>query len=156
MQTNSISPIPVVIYQAADGSITTEVKVEGETVWLSQQQMSALFGKHVNTIGEHIGNVFKEGELDRNSVTRNFRATAADGKSYDTDHYSLDVIISVGYRVKSKQGTQFSIWANRVLKDYLVQGYALNRQRLGKEGSQLVTNCHKLKMLAEDGRRARS
>lgn len=130
MQTETSSQTPIVIYQSTDGSIATEVRLEGETAWLSQQQMAVLFGKHVNTIGEHIGNVFKENELDKISVTRNFRATAADGKSYDTVHYNLDVIISVGYRVKSKQGTQFRIWANRVLKDYLVQGYALNKQRL--------------------------
>jgi len=121
---------PIVIYQSADGSIATEVRLQGDTAWLTQRQMGELFGKNIRTISEHIRNVFKEGELDEFSVIRDFRITAADGKDYDTAHYNLDVIISVGYRVKSKQGTQFRIWANRVLKDYLVQGYALNTQRL--------------------------
>ncbi len=121
---------PIVIYQTTDGSMFTEVRLEGETVWLSQKQMADLFGKNIRTISDHIRNVFKEGELNEYSVIRNFRITAADGKDYDTAHYNLDVIISVGYRVKSTQGTQFRIWANRVLKDYLVQGYALNKQRL--------------------------
>ncbi|MDP2211860.1 MAG: virulence protein RhuM/Fic/DOC family protein [Candidatus Aquicultor sp.] len=130
MTTQENTAAPIVIYQSADGSIATEVRLQGETVWLSQKQMAELFGKNIRTVSEHIRNVFKEGELDESSVIRNFRITAADGKEYDTAHYNLDVIISVGYRVKSKQGTQFRIWANRVLKDYLVQGYALNRQRL--------------------------
>lgn len=125
--------ITIVIYQAADGSMATEVRLEGETVWLSQKQMAELFDKDVRTINEHVINVFDEGELVREATIRNFRIVRQEGQRQverEIEHYNLDVIISVGYRVKSKQGTQFRIWANRVLKDYLVQGYALNKQRL--------------------------
>ena len=121
----------VVIYE--DGSLALDTTVEGETVWLNQKQMSELFDKSKKTISEHIGNIFKEGELVRDSVVRNFRTTASDGKSYGVDYYSLDVIISVGYRVKSKRGTQFRIWANSVLKEYIIKGYALNKERLQEE-----------------------
>ena len=124
---------PIVIYQSADGSIATEVRLEGETVWLSQKQMADLFDKDVRTINEHVINAFEEGELTREATIRNFRIVRQEGQRQverEIEHYSLDVIISVGYRVKSRQGTQFRIWANRVLKDYLVQGYALNKQRL--------------------------
>jgi hypothetical protein len=138
MQPQPNSQTPIVIYQSADGSIATEVRLEGETVWLSQKQMAELFGKNIRTVSEHIRNVFKEGELVEPSVIRNYRITAADGKDYDTAHYNLDVIISVGYRVKSSQGTQFRIWANRVLKDYLVQGYALNQQRLEAQQEKMA------------------
>ena len=111
-----------------------EVRLEKETVWLSQQQMAVLFGKNVRTINEHIKNIFKEKELTKNSVIRNFRITASDGKKYNTNFYNLDVIISVGYRVKSIRGTQFRIWATKKLKDFIVKGYVLNQKRL-KEGS---------------------
>jgi prophage maintenance system killer protein len=123
----------ITIYQSADGSIATEVRLEGDTVWLSQKQMADLFDKDVRTINEHVVNVFDEGELARGATIRNFRIVRQEGKrrvERDIEHYNLDVIISVGYRVKSKQGTQFRIWANRVLKDHLVQGYTLNQQRL--------------------------
>jgi len=107
-----------------------EVRLEAETVWLTQKQMAELFNKGIPTINEHIKNIFKEGELTENSVIRNFRITASDGKVYDTKFYNLDVIISVGYRVKSKQGTQFRIWATNVLKKHLVDGYTINEKRL--------------------------
>ncbi|MBK2356180.1 RhuM family protein [Francisella hispaniensis] len=124
----------IVIYE--NGNIELKTTVENETVWLTQKQMSELFAKSVKTISEHIGNVFKEGELEKHSVIRNFRTTAADGKTYSVDHYSLDVVISVGYRVKSKQGTQFRIWANKVLKEYLIKGYALNKDKLKQQKLQ--------------------
>jgi len=117
---------PIVIYQSADGSIATEVRLEGETVWLSQKQMADLFDKDVRTINEHVINAFEEGELSREATIRNFRIVRQEGQRQverEIEHYNLDVIISVGYRVKSKQGTQFRIWANSVLKSYLVQGY---------------------------------
>jgi len=123
----------IVIYQSADGSTATEVRLEGETVWLSQKQMAVLFDKDVRTINEHIVNAFEEGELERKATIRKFRIVRQEGQRQverEIEHYNLDVIISVGYRVKSTQGTQFRIWANRVLKDYLEQGYALNKQRL--------------------------
>ncbi len=119
----------IIIYQNPEGNIKIEVRLEEETVWLTQAQMALLFGKARTTVTEHIQNVFKEGELDEHSVCRNFRLTADDGKSYDTSHYNLDVIISVGYRVKSPQGTQFRIWATQRLKEYIIKGFALNDDR---------------------------
>lgn len=116
----------LLIYQNQEGNIKIDVHLENETVWLTQDQMATLFGKGRSTITEHISNVFKEGELEQDSVCRNFRHTANDGKNYDTKFYNLDVIISVGYRVKSKQGTQFRIWATQRLKEYIIKGFALN------------------------------
>lgn len=124
---------PIVIYETADGTISTEVRLEGETVWLRQDQIRQLFGRERSVIAKHIRNVFLEGELEADSVCANFAHTANDGKTYQVDHYSLDVIISVGYRVKSPEGTRFRIWANRILKDFLVKGYALNQQRLTQQ-----------------------
>ena len=101
----------ILIYQNPDGNIKIDVRIENETVWLTQAQMATLFGKDKRIVSEHIANLFKEGELDENSVVRKFRTTAADNKNYATNYYNLDVIISVGYRVKSIQGIQFRIWA---------------------------------------------
>ena len=120
----------ITIFTTEDGQSQVEVNVIDDTVWLSQAQMCELFDKNKRTVSEHIRNIFKEGELQELSVVRNFRTTAADGKSYEVNHYSLDVIISVGYRVKSQRGTQFRIWASNILKQYLIQGYALNQQKL--------------------------
>jgi len=103
----------IVIYQSPDGTTLIDVRLEAETVWLTQKQMSELFGKNVRTVNEHIRNIFKEGELAENSVIRKFRITASDRKTYETSHYNLDVIISVGYRVKSQRGTQFQQWATK-------------------------------------------
>lgn len=130
MTTPEKTAAPIIIYQSADGSIAAEVRLEGETVWLRQEQISQLFGRERSVITKHLRNVFAERELEADSVCAKFAHTAADGKTYQVEHYNLDVIISVGYRVKSPEGTRFRIWANRVLKDYLVQGYALNKQRL--------------------------
>lgn len=127
----------IVIYDAKDG-VRIDVRLEEETVWLSQAQMCALFDKNKRTVSEHIGNIFKEGELSEDSVVRKFRTTAADGKSYLVNQYNLDVVISVGYRVKSQQGARFRIWANRVLKDYLIRGYAVNEQRLKEQKYRLA------------------
>lgn len=124
----------VIIYKAKNGHIELIVNLSEETVWLTQKQLSDLFDKNVRTISEHINNIFKEGELHENSVIRNFRITAADGKSYDTKHYNLDVIISVGYRVHSKRGTEFRQWATAVLKEHLIKGYTLNKKRLAERG----------------------
>ena len=118
---------PIVIYQSADGSIATEVRLEGETVWLSQEQISHLFGRERSVITKHLRNTFKEGELSEESNVQNLHIANSDKP---VKFYDLDVIISVGYRVKSQEGTRFRQWANRVLKSYLVQGYALNAQRL--------------------------
>jgi len=113
-----------------------EVRLEAETVWLTQKQMSELFERNVRTVNEHIGNIFKEKELAKKSVIRKFRITAEDGKVYNTSFYNLDVIISVGYRVKSKRGTQFRIWATNVLRKHLVEGYTLNKKRLSKSAAK--------------------
>lgn len=126
----------IILYQSEDGQTLVDVRLENETVWLSQTQMVELFDRNKRTVSEHIRNVFKEGELDENAVVRNIRTTAADGKSYQTNFYNLDVIISVGYRVKSQRGTQFRIWATSVLKEHLVQGFTANRQRLAEKGGQ--------------------
>jgi prophage maintenance system killer protein len=123
----------VVIFQTDSGQTGLQVHLDQETVWLTQKQMSELFSKDVRTVNEHLKNIFKEGELEESAVIRKFRITAADGKSYNTTHYNLDVIISVGYRVKSIQGIQFRQWATRILRDHLVRGYTLNEQRLREE-----------------------
>lgn len=132
----------IVIYQTTDGETSIDVKYQNETVWLSQAQMAELFQKDRTVIGRHINNIFKEGELDRETTCANFAHVGSDlDQQYITTLYNLDVIISVGYRVKSKRGTQFRIWANKVLKQYLLQGYAINeRVALKKydELSQLV------------------
>ena len=119
----------IVMYQPND-NIRLEVRLQDETVWLTQQQMAELFSTTRNNITLHIGNIFKEGELDVNSVRKESLLTALDGKKYKTKFYNLDVIISVGYRVKSKVGTRFRQWANAVLKDYLLRGYAVHQQTM--------------------------
>ncbi|MCB6346089.1 virulence RhuM family protein [Enterocloster lavalensis] len=124
----------MIMYQTEDGLTKIDVQMSGETVWLSLDQMADLFQRDKSTISRHIKNVFGEGELDRNSVVAKFATTAADGKTYQVDYYNLDVIISVGYRVKSLRGTQFRIWANSVLKEYLIKGFAMNDELLKKAG----------------------
>jgi hypothetical protein len=123
----------ILLYKAPDGTTSLDVKLERETVWLSQVQMGELFAKDRRTISEHIGNVFKEKELSKKRTVRKFRIVQKEGgRSVEraVDFYSLDVIISVGYRVKSKRGTQFRIWATRVLRDHLLKGYTANERRL--------------------------
>ena len=126
----------IVIYKNPDGNIKIDVRLEDDTVWLSQSHMCELFDKDKRTISEHIRNIFAEGELQEESVVRKFRTTAIDSKTYDVKYYNLDVIISVGYRVKSKQGTQFRIWATRRLKEYIIKGFALNDERF-KTGNSM-------------------
>ena len=115
----------IILYQP-DNEVKLEVRLEEETVWLSIEEMSQLFGRDISVVGKHIRNVFKEGELLKESVWAKFAYTASDGKTYQVDYYNLDVIISVGYRVKSHRGTQFRQWANKVLKEYLLKGHAVN------------------------------
>ncbi len=122
------------LYQTDDGKTRLEVRVQDETVWLTQKRMAELFQKDVRTINEHIQNIFAEGELNADSVIRKFRITADDGKDYDTQHYNLDVIISVGYRVKSHRGTQFRIWATERLREYIVKGFVMDGDRLKRAG----------------------
>ena len=117
----------IIFYQTPDGVTNLDVRLENETIWLTQAQMVLLFCRDQSVISKHIRNIFKEGELEKESVYAKFAYTATDGKLYDVEHYSLDVIISVGYRVKSQRGTQFRIWANKILKEYIIKGYAINQ-----------------------------
>ena len=131
---NSSPDSSLILYQTEDGQTRIEVRLLDETVWLSQAQLCELFDKDKRTISEHIQNIFNEGELSQESVVRNFRTTATDGKNYQVLHYNLDVIISVGYRVSSHRGTQFRIWATARLKEYIVKGFALDDERLKQSG----------------------
>jgi hypothetical protein len=126
----------IMIYTSADGQARLQVRLEDDTVWLTQDQMSELFDKGRSTITEHINNVFKEGELEEKSVCREFRRTGSDNKEYGVKHYDLNVIISVGYRVKSLQGTQFRIWATQRLREYIVKGFTLDDERLKQGGGR--------------------
>jgi len=117
----------IILYQP-DETVRLEVRLEDDTVWLTQQQMAELFQTTRNNITLHIGNIFKEGELEESSVRKESLLTASDGKKYRTKFYNLDVIISVGYRVKSQRGTKFRQWANKIIKEYLLRGYSINLQ----------------------------
>jgi hypothetical protein len=127
-------PMPVggdlIIYQTEDGRTRLQVRLQGETVWLSLNQLADLFQRDKSVISKHIRNIFAEGELKPESVGANFATTAADGKTYQVDYYNLDVIISVGYRVKSHRGTQFRIWATQRLREYIVKGFTMDDERL--------------------------
>ena len=124
------------LYESPEGSVNVRVHVEDETVWLTQKQMAELFGVDVRTVNEHLQNILKSGELSERSVIRNFRITAADGKTYPTLIYNLDAIISVGYRVNSLQATHFRRWATSVLRDFIIKGFALDDELL-KNGTRL-------------------
>lgn len=129
----------ILIYQNPDGNIKIDVRLQEETVWLTQAQMGQLFGKDKRTISEHISNIFSERELKKSSTVRKFRTVQTEGNrevERELDHYNLDVIISVGYRVKSVQGTQFRIWATQRLKEYIIKGFTLNDDRF-KSGSSM-------------------
>ena len=124
----------LVIFKAQDGNVKLDVNIDKDTVWLSLDQMSELFERDKSTISRHIKNIFKDEELSQNSVVANFATTASDGKIYDVTFYDLDVIISVGYRVKSKRGVEFRKWAKSVLKDYILKGYAVSNNRINELG----------------------
>ena len=154
----------IILYQADEASTRLEVRIEEETVWLTQAQMAELFQTTRNNITLHISNIFKEKELEENSVGKESLLTASDGKKYRTKFYNLDVIISVGYRVKSLRGTQFRIWANNILKEYLLKGYAVNnridrlendvhniKNKLGEIDLQIKTNLPKKEGVYFDG-----
>ena len=142
----------LIIYQNPDGNIKIDVRLEEETVWLTQDQMATLFGKAKSTINEHIKNVFSEGELDEKVVIRKFRITTQHGaikgktQEVEVNLYNLDVIISVGYRVKSTQGTQFRIWATQRLKEYIIKGFTLNDDRFKTGNSMNYFNESKFKI----------
>ena len=120
----------IIIYQTSKNEVNLDVRLQGETVWLSLDQMALLFGRDNSVISRHIKNIFNEKELNQKSVIANFATTAKDGKTYQVDYYNLDLIISVGYRVKSQSGVYFRIWATKTLKDYLIKGYTINEKRL--------------------------
>jgi prophage maintenance system killer protein len=120
----------IVLYRAPDGTVSLDVRIEKETLWLSQKQMAELFATERSVVTKHLGNIFQSGELERAAVCANFAHTAPDGKTYGVDFFNLDAVISVGYRVNSKRGTQFRIWAPRVLRDHILKGYSVNERRL--------------------------
>ena len=133
----------IVVYQPEGGEFHIEVRVENETVWLTQAQMAELFHATKQNISLHIANIYKEGELDRNSVVKEYLTTASDGKCYKTKWFNLDVIISVGYRIKSIQGTRFRQWALNILKEYMLKGYAVNQRMLTPQTQQkLIENVN--------------
>jgi prophage maintenance system killer protein len=136
------------IYQADDGKTALEVRLDRETVWLTQEQMSELFSRERSVITKHLRNVFKEGELEENSVRAKYAHTAIDGKEYQTQFYNLDAIISVGYRVNSKQGTRFRQWATQILRTHIVKGYTVNEQRLREESAKLREMQQTMELLA--------
>ena len=125
----------IVLFETDDHAVTLSVETDRETVWLTRQQMAALFDRDVKTIGKHVANALRE-ELD-SSVVAKIATTASDGKQYQTEHYNLDMIISVGYRVKSTRGVEFRKWANNVLKQYILQGYAVNERLLSAQGKTI-------------------
>ena len=125
----------LILYQTEDGLSEVSLRANDGTVWLTQDDLAELFNKGRSTIAEHISNVFDDQELNKDSVCRNFRRTAADGKVYSTIHYNLDMILAVGFRVRSPRGVQFRRWANTTLKEFLVKGFAMDDQRL-KHGDQ--------------------
>ena len=124
----------IIIYQSEDGLTHIDVRIEDDTVWLTQAQLVELYQTSKANISEHIKHIFEDGELDEDSVVRNFRTTAADRKSYNTKHYNLDMIISLGYRVRSVIATQFRRWATERLKEYMIKGFTLDDDRLKQLG----------------------
>ena len=126
----------ILIYQNESGNIKVDVKFEDESIWLSQKQLAVVFGKSIKTINEHIINIFDDEELDKNAVIRNYRITASDGKNYEVLHYNLDMIIALGFKVRSSTGTKFRIWANQKLKEYITKGFVLDDDRF-KNGTQM-------------------
>ena len=120
----------IIIYNTVDGKTSVSLLAKSGTVWMNQMQIAELFAKAKSTISEHIKNIFEESELEQNAVVRNFRTTANDGKSYDVSYYNLDMIIAIGFRVKSPQGTQFRQWANKNLSEYMIKGFIMDDERL--------------------------
>lgn len=122
------------IYSSPEGDVRVEAFLHEENIWLTQKRMAELFDVQVPTVNEHLKNIFKSGELDEASVIRRFLTTASDGKDYETGYYNLDAIISVGYRVNSRQATRFRIWATKVLREYVIKGFAMDDERLKNSG----------------------
>ena len=143
---------PIEIFATEDGTTEIQVRLQQDTVWLSQKQMGELFDRDYKTISKHINNVFKEGEIERKATVANFATVQNEGGrevERNIEHYNLDVIISVGYRVKSRRGTQFRIWATNVLRQYLVEGYALDQKRLQEQQAQVDKLQQAIRMISE-------
>ena len=149
--TNSEIQGDIVIYQTEDGLTKIDVRFNDETVWLTQAQLCELYQTSKSNISEHIKNIFLEGELDENSVVRKFRTTAADGKSYNVSYYNLDMIISLGYRVKSITATQFRRWATERLKEYMIKGFTMDDERLKQGGNRYFKAVKQLSLNQNDG-----
>jgi len=141
----------LIIYQAENGAIELRSDVDAETVWASQKQLAEVFGVDVRTINEHIGNIFSDEELSKISVIRKFRITASDGKKYDTNHYNLDMIISVGYRVNSKVATNFRKWATQTLKQHITKGYTINQKLLDEKKELYIQALDDIQKIASQG-----
>lgn len=140
----------ILIYTSSDGSVSLDVKLEQDTVWLTQELIVKLFNSSKANISEHIKHIYEEGELDKASTVRNFRTVRKEGHrnvSRELEYYNLDLILSVGYRVKSKTATQFRIWANKVLKEYLVKGYSVNQKLLSKQREKMQTLQNTISLL---------
>ena len=127
----------ILIYVSKDGNIKVDVNLQNEDMWMSQEVMAKLYDTTKQNISYHLNNIFKEEELNKNSVVKDFLTTAKDGKKYNVLHYNLDAIIAVGYRINSKKATEFRIWATKVLKEYMIKGFALNDERLKNNGESL-------------------
>ena len=124
----------MIIYVSKDGNIKVDVNIQNETIWMSQDMMANLYDTTKQNISYHLNNIFKEKELDKDSVVKNFLTTASDGKNYNVLHYNLDAIIAVGYRINSKKATEFRMWATKILKEYIVKGFSLNNEKLKNNG----------------------
>lgn len=150
------APGSIEIYRSSEGSFEFEVRTDAETVWVSADQLVELFQRDRSTISRHLRNVFVDGELDRDSVVADFATTASDGKVYVVTHYNLDVVISVGYRVKSAEGVRFRRWATGVLRRYMIEGAAINERRLEQLGSIAATRSRASSRRSTRGSRAKS
>lgn len=142
----------LVIYQAENGAIELSVDAGNDTIWATQKQIAAVFDVNVRTVNEHLINIFEDGELQRDAVIRKLRITASDGKTYNTNHYNLDAIISTGYRINSRNATAFRKWATRTLRSYISDGYAINPARIEHGKSQFFRALEDLKLLSRDAR----
>ncbi len=145
---NKINATDLIIFRPQGSKVAVEVKLKNETVWLNLNEMAVAFERDKSVISRHLRNIFEYKELKKNSVVANFATTAADGKTYNVEYYNLDAVLSVGYRVNSKRGTQFRIWATNVLKQHLIQGYTINEKRIKEHTASLKTLQQAVQMLA--------
>lgn len=155
-QAQKKQPKQLVIYQAKSGAIEFRGDFELHTIWATQKQIAEVFDVNIRTVNEHLKNIFKTNELDENSVIRNFRITATDGKTYNVRHYNLDAIISVGYRVNSKRATQFRVWATKTLRQHLIEGYTINKKRIGQNFDKFMRAVADVKALLPAGNKVKA